>query len=147
MLFINSLVYKKSSVKFKRLGRGIGSGLGKTCGKGHKGQKSRSGYSCYRIFEGGQTPFYRRIPKFGFSKKIKKDNVELHLSVLNKFCDNTDISLNLLKKSKIIPYKTKLVKIIVFGKFNRIINICDKNIKFSSGVRKLIELNNGKINY
>ncbi len=144
MLSLNSLFSSKNFKKSKRLGRGIGSGLGKTCGRGHKGQKSRSGYKIRRCFEGGQTPFYRRIPKFGFKKK-SKNIFELRLYSLNSFDSNDIINLKLLKKKKIIPLYTKFVKIIFSKNFNNFnININDKNIKMSSKVYKLIKLLNNK---
>ncbi len=137
MLLINKLRYnKKSKFKFKRVGRGIGTGLGKTCGRGHKGQKSRSGYKKRRGFEGGQTPFYRRIPKFGFNNFNSNKCVEVRLSDLNIFKDNSVINLHLLKKKKIIPLNIKYVKIILNGNlYRKNIKIIDKNIKISNGVK------------
>ncbi len=143
MLLINKLKYnKKSKFKFVRKGRGSGTGLGKTCGRGHKGQKSRSGCKIRRGFEGGQTPFYRRIPKFGFNKKVKKkDNFELRLCNLNIFKNNTKLSIKLLKKKRIIPYYVNSVKIILNGNFNnKNIFIIDNNIKISKGVRKKLNI-------
>ncbi len=145
ILFLNSLYpNKKSKFKCKRLGRGRGTGLGKTCGKGHKGQKSRSGGKIRRGFEGGQTPFYRRIPKFGFKNKNRKKVQELGLYNLNKLSDS-DITIDVLKKNKLISSKINLVKLILVGKLNKFVNICDKNIKVSLGSRKIIELLNEKI--
>ncbi len=140
MLSLNNLFPSVKLKKIKRLGRGIGSGLGKTSGRGHKGQKSRSGSKIRRCFEGGQTPFYRRIPKFGFKKYKYKNIFELRLCVLNIFSSGTIININLLKKKKIIPLKTKLVKIIFSNNFNNNnIKISDNNIKMSSRVCKLIK--------
>ncbi len=146
MILLNNL-FNASGSKFlkKRLGRGIGSGLGKTCGRGHKGQKSRTGNKIHRAFEGGQTPLYKRIPKFGFkrSKYIKKYVVELPVGILNKFKKSSKIDISLLKEKKIVPLKTKLVRIILSGKLNKFVNICDKNIHVSMGVKKKIQsLNN-----
>lgn len=145
MLFLNKL---KKTIKYKkpkRLGRGIGSGLGKTSGRGHKGQKSRSGYKINKYFEGGQTPFYKRIPKFGFNNIKKNYKEELRLSSLNIFKENSNINLKILKKNKIIKFKTKFVKLILGGKFYiKNINIIDKNIKMSLGVLNLIKLLNKK---
>ncbi len=139
MLSLNNLSsifkYKKS----KRVGRGIGSGLGKTSGRGHKGQKSRSGYNIKRIFEGGQTPFYRRIPKFGFKSKKKKLKKEICISKLNILNNNNLVNLKILKKKKIIKNNIKFVKIILGGiLINKNIKILDKNIKLSSGVLNLL---------
>ncbi len=133
--------YKKKTKK--RLGRGIGSGLGKTSGKGHKGQKSRSGFKMHRMFEGGQTPFYRRIPKFGFKKKNfkKKLLVELPVYVLNKFKNFTKVNIILLKKNNLVPFITKRVKIILSGKLSKTIYINDKNISVTYGVKRILKSN------
>ncbi len=139
IISLNNLFSYRKKKKSKRLGRGIGSGLGKTCGKGHKGQKSRSGCKIRRCYEGGQTPFYRRIPKFGFKNFKNNKKSELYISDLNIFNDNTIIDLKKLKFKKLISNKIKLVKIILGGKFLRKnIKIFDKNIRVSSGVNKVI---------
>ncbi|ADP66885.1 50S ribosomal protein L15 [Buchnera aphidicola str. TLW03 (Acyrthosiphon pisum)] len=88
----------------KRLGRGIGSGFGKTSGRGHKGQKSRSGSSIRRGFEGGQMPLYRRLPKFGFNSRKKNITTEVRLSDLSNLSTNI-IDLNVLKQENIIKKK------------------------------------------
>ncbi len=140
MLNLNNLWNINKKKVSKRLGRGIGSGLGKTCGKGHKGQKSRSGGKIRRLYEGGQTPFYRRIPKFGFKSLNINKYVEIRLSDLNIFKDNSIINLQKLKNKKLVSGKTKFVKIILNGKFKRKnIKIIDKNIKISLGVSKIIK--------
>ena len=90
-------------IKRKRLGRGIGSGLGKTSGKGHKGQKARSGGGVRRGFEGGQTPLYRRLPKRGFTNIFGTQYSEINVEVLNKFEDGAEITPELLK----VPIATK----------------------------------------
>ncbi len=146
MLKLNNLYFiRKSKIKSKRVGRGIGSGLGKTCGRGHKGQKSRSGYKINRCFEGGQTPFHKRIPKFGFSRRNNFFLVELPIYILNKFKDGENININLLKKNKLIPLKTKKVKFILTGNLLKKINICDKNINISKGVKNILISFKGKI--
>ncbi len=140
MLLLNRLFNVFANKKSKRLGRGIGSGFGKTSGKGHKGQKSRSGYKINRFFEGGQTPFYRRIPKFGFKKKKNNKFKELCLCKLNIFKNNDIINLKLLKNYNIINKKIKFIKIILGGKFfKKKLIILDKNIRVSSGVLKKIK--------
>ncbi len=116
--------------KKKRVGRGIGSGFGKTCGKGHKGQKSRAGYSKRFTFEGGQTPLNIRLPKFGFKSRKKQYVTEIKSSILNKF-NNKNINLTLLKKKNIIKKKIKYLKIIHDVDINRQILINDYNIKLS----------------
>ena len=110
--FINTLK-PKHGTKFskKRVGRGIGSGTGKTCGRGHKGQKSRSGGKVQIGFEGGQMPLQRRLPKVGFTSKVNiltKDIRYDRLSVVKE----KEVSLELLKKYKLIKSKIKTVRII-----------------------------------
>ena len=95
----------------KRVGRGIASGTGKTCGRGHKGQKSRSGGKVQTGFEGGQMPLQRRLPKIGFTSKKNANTVELKYDYLDKIKEK-DITLELLKKYKLINNKTKKVKVI-----------------------------------
>ncbi|QJC34549.1 50S ribosomal protein L15 [Enterobacteriaceae endosymbiont of Donacia crassipes] len=130
-MYLNNLFSKIKSNK-KRLGRGIGSGKGKTSGRGHKGQKARSGYNINTSFEGGQTPLHRRLPKFGFKSKKKIFSKEIRLSDLNKINGNY-IDLNILKSTKIISKKIKYIKIINKGNLNnpkKIIKLnCTKNAK------------------
>lgn len=106
---LNSL--KIRFVKKIRVGRGIGSGLGKTCGKGHKGHKSRTGYSRKIGFEGGQTPLHKRLPKFGFTSMKSNFFSEIPSHILNNF-DFSFFDINLLKKLKIINNKIRFVKIV-----------------------------------
>tara|TARA_Y100000588_G_scaffold345633_1_gene393053 strand:+ start:170 stop:625 length:456 start_codon:yes stop_codon:yes gene_type:complete len=115
-------------VKKMRVGRGIGSGKGKTSGRGHKGQKSRSGVAI-KSFEGGQMPLFRRLPKRGFNsiKKIKVGKINLGKIQLfiekNKINKSEKISLNLLKKLKIINKNSAKLKILGFGEVKEKINI------------------------
>lgn len=134
--------YKKSK---KRLGRGIGSGCGKTSGRGHKGQNSRAGGGTNRGFEGGQMPLYRRLPKFGFTpvNMKSKKTAEIHLFDLIKIKDEI-ININALKKANIICNKIKFAKIIMSNKkFNFPVKIC--GIKVSKQAKKVIESAGGKI--
>ncbi|CUR53569.1 50S ribosomal protein L15 [Serratia symbiotica] len=126
----------------KRIGRGIGSGLGKTCGRGHKGQKSRSGSKIRRGFEGGQMPLYRRIPKFGFISRKSKLKAEVRLSELS-IIKNNIIDLNVLKFSNIINTNIKYVKIILSGKITNSVII--RGLHVTKGARSAIEAVNGKI--
>lgn len=103
--------FKIKFVNKIRVGRGIGSGLGKTCGKGHKGHKSRTGYSRKIGFEGGQTPLHKRLPKFGFKSIKNKFFSEIPSHIFNNF-DFDYFNINLLKKLKIINNKIKFVKIV-----------------------------------
>ncbi|WMY97294.1 MAG: 50S ribosomal protein L15 [Arsenophonus sp.] len=126
----------------KRLGRGIGSGSGKTSGRGHKGQKSRSGYKIKKGFEGGQMPLYRRLPKFGFSSRKKKFKKTIRLSECNKIKDKI-ININILKSWNIISNYVKYVKIILSGKINK--SIILQGIHVTKGARISIEKAGGKI--
>ena len=110
--FINSLK-PKHGTKFskKRVGRGIGSGTGKTCGRGHKGQKSRSGGNVQIGFEGGQMPLQRRLPKVGFTSKVNILTQDIRYDRLSVIKEK-EVSLELLKKYKLIKSKIKTVRII-----------------------------------
>lgn len=94
-----------------RVGRGIGSGLGKTCGKGHKGHKARTGYSKKIGFEGGQTPLHKRLPKFGFRSIKNRFFSEIPSHILNELSINS-FNINVLRNLKIINNKVKFVKIV-----------------------------------
>jgi len=128
--------------KRTRVGRGIGSGLGKTCGKGHKGQKSRSGYSTRAIFEGGQTPLHIRLPKFGFSSLSKKYRAEVSSCAINSLND-TYVSLRVLKEKKLINNKIRFVKIIYSSDFNRAITF--ESLSMSKNVVLSIQKTGGVI--
>ena len=101
---------KKNS---KRVGRGIASGKGKTCGRGHKGQKARTGGKVSIGFEGGQTPLIRRLPKFGFKSRKNMYTQELTLSKLSKIHNIDIIDIKILREHKLIKNRTKKVKIIL----------------------------------
>ena len=125
-MFLNSTV----SVKIKKIrpGRGIGSGKGKTSGRGHKGQKSRRGVAI-KSFEGGQMPLYRRLPKRGFNPLIRNKIAKLNLKNIQEYIDknrikNTDtINVALLKKLKILNKKTKKLKILGKGELKNKITL------------------------
>ncbi len=129
-------------LKKRRVGRGIGSGLGKTCGRGHKGQKARSGGSVSAGFEGGQTPLNIRLPKFGFNSKKNKFLYRLTSSVLNKI-EYDNINLDLLKKLGYVKKKTKKVKIVYSEEISKCLNLY--NIRVTSKVKESIEKLKGKI--
>ncbi|MFC6277325.1 50S ribosomal protein L15 [Psittacicella hinzii] len=111
----------------KRLGRGIGSGLGKTSGKGHKGQNARKSGGVRRGFEGGQMPLYRRLPKFGFTSRMALVSEELRLSDLNKVLD-TNVTLESLKAEGLLRRNTKYVKFILSGNVTKPVNIKFKQV-------------------
>ena len=131
-----------SRKKSKRVGRGIGCTLGKTCGRGHKGQKSRSGGFHKVGFEGGQMPLQRRLPKVGFKSQISKYSAEVRLSELNALAADV-IDLKALIAANIVPIFTKKAKVIQSGLVMKAINL--KGIKVTEGARKSIEAAGGKV--
>ena len=146
-MYLNSLNYKVKTKK-NRLGRGIGSGKGKTSGRGHKGQKARSGIAI-KSFEGGQMPLYRRLPKRGFNS-IKKNNIAIiNLQQLQEFISkgklNTKILINLneLKKNKILKNKINKIKLLGNGDIKDKINL---EVDFiSKSAKEKIEKNGSSI--
>ena len=144
---LNTLNLKITKPK-KRLGRGIGSSKGKTCGRGHKGQKSRSGVAI-KSFEGGQMPLYRRLPKRGFKSIKNKSIAFINLSKIQEIIDrkkilpNTTINLLNLKKIKLIANKYRKLKILGTGdikeKYNIEVNFISKSAK------NKIEKSGGKV--
>ena len=106
----------------RRVGRGIGSGLGKTAGRGHKGQKSRAGGYHKVGFEGGQMPMQRRLPKRGFKSALLKFNAEVTLGALN-LLDSTEINLSMLKQTGLVGELAKVVKIIKTGEVTKAFNL------------------------
>lgn len=130
---------KKSA---KRVGRGIGSGLGKTCGRGHKGQKSRSGGFHKRGFEGGQMPLQRRLPKVGFKSRKSMTAAEVRLDTLAKI-DAELIDLLALKAAGAVAENTTRVKVINSGEISTAVNL--KGIAVTAAAKKAIEAAGGKI--
>lgn len=142
-MFLNSIQPAEGShKKAKRVGRGIGSGLGKTCGRGHKGQKSRAGGFHKVGFEGGQMPLQRRLPKVGFSSRTKKYSAEVRLSELDLL--NSDVvDLNSLIEANLIPAFSKNAKVIQSGVVTKAVTL--KGIKVTVGAKASIEAAGGKI--
>ena len=126
----------------KRVGRGIGSGLGKTCGRGHKGQKSRSGGSVKPGFEGGQMPLQRRLPKFGFTSRKAAFLAEVRLSELASMKVDV-IDLAALQAADVINDRMKDVKIILSGELTRAVTV--KGLRVTKGAAAAIEAAGGKI--
>lgn len=126
----------------KRVGRGIGSGLGKTAGRGHKGQHARAGGYHKVGFEGGQMPIQRRLPKLGFNSHISKVTEEVRLSELEKLTDSV-VDLAVLKKANLVPKGTKYAKVFVSGAIKRAVTL--KGLKVTKGARAAIEAAGGKI--
>ena len=127
----------------KRLGRGIGSGKGKTCGKGHKGQRARAGGYHKVGFEGGQMPLQRRLPKFGFTSLNALKVAEVRLGNLNIFEDKTLVNLALLKDMGFINANIKAVRIIANGIVSKPLYF--QGLKVTAGAKKIIEAAGGKI--
>ena len=125
-MHLNTLSPQENSrTSAKRLGRGIGSGLGKTSGKGHKGQKARSGGYHKVGFEGGQMPLQRRVPKFGFTSKKSRYISEVRLSELNKVSESS-VSLETLKKANLIRKDTLKVRVFLSGEINSSVQIASE---------------------
>ncbi|AQS35596.1 50S ribosomal protein L15 [Shewanella benthica] len=126
----------------KRVGRGIGSGTGKTCGRGHKGQKSRSGGGVRIGFEGGQMPLKIRLPKFGFTSRKALVTAEVRISELAKV--NGDVvDLNALKDANLVTRNIQFAKIVLSGTIERPVTV--KGLKATKGARAAIEAAGGKI--
>lgn len=127
----------------KRVGRGIGSGLGKTCGRGHKGSFARSGKGKIKAgFEGGQMPMQMRLPKVGFRSKTKEDTAEVLLYQLDKL-EAGVIDLAALRAARMIPNKAKQAKIVVKGEVTKKFVI--KGLLTTAGARAAIEAAGGKV--
>ncbi len=132
-----------SKSEAKRVGRGIGSGLGKTCGRGHKGQHARSGGYHKVGFEGGQMPLQRRLPKFGFRSRIARYSEEVRLYELAKL-DVDVINLDSLKAAKLVSKDVKKVKIIAQGEIKKALTI-GADVRVTKGARAAIEACGGKV--
>ena len=126
----------------KRVGRGIGSGLGKTCGGGHKGQTSRTGGSIRAGFEGGQQPLQRRLPKVGFTSRLAKITAEIRLNELAKV-DGDVCDIESLRKANVINSSIKRAKVIASGKIERAVTV--KGLGVTPGAKAAIEAAGGTI--
>ncbi len=128
-------------VSRRRVGRGIGSGLGKTSGRGHKGQKARSGGGVRRGFEGGQTPLYRRLPKRGFNNIHAKNYTEVTLTMLNK-STVADVTAETLLADGIIGKVNDGIVVLATGKLDKKLNV--KATRFTAKAKEQIEVLGGK---
>ena len=126
----------------KRVGRGIGSGLGKTCGRGHKGQKSRSGGGVKPGFEGGQMPLQKRVPKFGFKSRISRVSAQIRTSELAAI-DADVIDLDALKAANIVTRNITRAKVFLSGEIDKPLVI--QGLSVTKGARAAIEAAGGKI--
>jgi len=126
----------------KRVGRGIGSGTGKTAGRGHKGQKARSGGFHKIGFEGGQMPLHRRLPKRGFVSLTGGDTVEVRLSAINEL-PGDDIDILVLKQARVVPNAARAAKVILAGEIKRKVKL--RGLLVTKGARAAIEKAGGVI--
>lgn len=126
----------------KRVGRGIGSGLGKTAGRGHKGQKARSGGTVSPGFEGGQMPLQKRLPKYGFSSRVSRTTAQLRLAELGGVVAEV-IDLQALKDADVIRNDVERVRVFLSGTIDRAVTL--RGIKVSKGAREAIEQAGGKV--
>jgi len=140
---LNNLSPAPGSAKTrKRVGRGMGSGWGKTCGTGHKGQKSRSGGTVKPGFEGGQMPLQMRLPKYGFSSRVGRSTAQIRTAELNKV-DGGTVSLDTLRKAGLITARIKRVKVMLSGNVTRKLTV--NGIRVSKGAKEAIENAGGKV--
>ena len=131
-----------SKFETKRVGRGIGSGTGKTSGKGHKGQNARSGGGVRPGFEGGQMPLYRRLPKRGFTNIFAKQYVTINVEVLERFEDGTEVTAEVLKEAGVISKVLDGVKILGRGELTKKLNV--KVANYTASAKEKIEKVGGK---
>lgn len=142
-MYLNTLKPADGSTKArKRVGRGIGSGLGKTCGRGHKGQKSRSGGLRKVGFEGGQMPLQRRLPKVGFNSRMAKYTAELTLNEIASI-DGEIVDIKALHAANILPESMKRAKVMLSGSIDRAVTL--KGIRATKGARTAIEKAGGSV--
>lgn len=141
-MFLNTIQGVSSNHAKRRVGRGIGSGLGKTCGRGHKGQKSRAGGYHKVGFEGGQMPLQRRLPKRGFNSLTAKSNVQITLSELDSIKADV-IDLIVLKQLGLVSGNVKSIKVIFSGNIKKPIIL--KGFRVTQGAKKEIEAAGGKV--
>ncbi len=143
-MLLNTLSLQAAGSKHapKRLGRGVGSGLGKTGGRGHKGQKSRSGGKVRPGFEGGQMPLKQRLPKFGFTSRKSFVSAEVRLSELAKVTGDV-VDLNALKAANLVTKNIEFAKIVLSGEINKAVTV--KGLRVTKGAKAAIEAAGGKI--
>jgi len=143
MGYLNEIAPEFPRQTKKRVGRGIGSGKGKTCGRGHKGQKARSGGFHKVGFEGGQMPIQRRLPKFGFTSRKGLCREDLRSSVLDRIQTEEVVTIEVLRAMGLIRFNTKHVKIFSQGDVTKAIKL--KNIRVTKSVKEAIEKAGGSV--
>ena len=126
----------------KRVGRGIGSGTGKTAGRGHKGQKSRSGGSVRVGFEGGQMPLQKRLPKYGFTSRISRTTAQVRLGELNAVSGEV-VDLDALKSADLVKQNVTRARVFLSGELTKAVTV--KGLAVTKGAREAIEKAGGKI--
>ena len=140
---LNSLSPAPGSKKpAKRVGRGIGSGTGKTAGRGHKGQKSRTGGKVRPGFEGGQMPLQKRLPKYGFSSRIARTTAQVRLGELNAVAADL-IDLDALKKADLVKDDVTRARVFLSGELDKAVTV--KGLAVTKGAREAIEKSGGKV--
>nr|VFK40483.1 MAG: LSU ribosomal protein L15P [Candidatus Kentron sp. SD]VFK45847.1 MAG: LSU ribosomal protein L15P [Candidatus Kentron sp. SD]VFK79901.1 MAG: LSU ribosomal protein L15P [Candidatus Kentron sp. SD] len=140
---LNDLQPSQGSRNFRaRVGRGMGSGLGKTCGRGHKGQRSRAGSGAIAGFEGGQMPLQRRLPKYGFSSRKRRFSDEVRLRDVAALSEDR-IDLDILQKMKLVNRRVRRVKIILKGNVSKSFEV--KGVTLTKGAYAAIEAAGGRI--
>ncbi len=142
-MHLNTLSPAPGRVKAKkRVGRGIGSGYGKTAGRGHKGLKARSGGKVAPGFEGGQMPLQKRLPKFGFTSRVGKVSAEVRVAELNRV-DADVIDLDALKTANLVNENIKRAKVFLSGELKKAVTL--KGISVTKGAKAAIEAAGGKV--
>ncbi len=126
----------------KRVGRGIGSGVGKTAGRGHKGQKSRSGGTVKPGFEGGQMPLQKRLPKYGFTSRISRTTAQVRLGELNRV-EGDVADLAALKNADLVKENVTRARVFLSGELTRAVTV--KGLAVTKGAREAIEQAGGKV--
>jgi large subunit ribosomal protein L15 len=140
---LNSLSPAPGSKKSpKRVGRGIGSGTGKTAGRGHKGQKARSGGGIRPGFEGGQMPLQKRLPKYGFSSRISRTTAQIRLGELNSI-EGDVVDLEALKKADLVRDNVVRARVFLSGELGKALTL--KGLAVTKGAREAIEKAGGKV--
>jgi len=140
---LNTLAPAPGRIKEKkRVGRGIGSGVGKTSGRGHKGQKSRSGGGVKPGFEGGQMPLQKRLPKYGFTSRVSRVSAEVRLSELNNI-EADVIDIEALKSAGILTAGIKRAKVFLSGELKKAVTV--KGLAITKGAQAAIEAAGGKV--
>jgi large subunit ribosomal protein L15 len=139
----NLTPHKGANKKRKRVGRGTGSGVGKTAGRGHKGQKSRSGYSQRAGFEGGQMPLYRRVPKRGFNNIFSKKYAIVNVRSLNRLEEGTQVTVDLLVEKGIVKKKEEGLRVLGQGILEK--KLAVQAHHFSESARAKIEQAGGTV--